>query len=67
MSPPLLAHPDSSRPFYVLMDASDYAVEGYLYQHGYHDRKLHIEDQPTRSTLISNFPAATLLNSYFRI
>ncbi|OWZ22728.1 hypothetical protein PHMEG_0002524 [Phytophthora megakarya] len=30
--PPTLAHPDRLRPFYVLMDASDYAVGGYLYQ-----------------------------------
>jgi hypothetical protein len=31
-SPPVLAHPDTSRPFHVKMDASDYAVGGYLYQ-----------------------------------
>ncbi|GMF46627.1 unnamed protein product [Phytophthora fragariaefolia] len=30
--PPTLAHPDSSRPFHVRMDASDYAVGGFLYQ-----------------------------------
>ncbi|KAJ0394727.1 hypothetical protein ATCC90586_002200 [Pythium insidiosum] len=33
-SPPVLAHPDSSLPFHVKMDASDYAVGGYLYQVG---------------------------------
>ncbi|OWY95688.1 reverse transcriptase [Phytophthora megakarya] len=31
-SPPVLAHPDSRRYFYVQMGASDYAVGGYLYQ-----------------------------------
>ncbi|OWY95383.1 Retrotransposon protein, Ty3-gypsy subclass [Phytophthora megakarya] len=31
-SPPVLAHPDSRRDFYVQMGASDYAVGGYLYQ-----------------------------------
>lgn len=30
--PPTLAYPDSSRPFQMQMDASDYAVGGYLYQ-----------------------------------
>lgn len=31
-SPPLLAHPDTFRPFHVRMDASDFAVGGYLFQ-----------------------------------
>ncbi|KAE8963300.1 hypothetical protein PF011_g29084 [Phytophthora fragariae] len=31
-NPPVLAHPDFSRQFCVKMDASDYAVGGYLYQ-----------------------------------
>ncbi|KAJ0392132.1 hypothetical protein P43SY_010819 [Pythium insidiosum] len=31
-SPPILCHPDWSRPFHVSMDASDYAVGGYLFQ-----------------------------------
>lgn len=31
-SPPVLAHPDSSKDFHIRMDASDYAVGGYLYQ-----------------------------------
>ncbi|OWZ03692.1 polyprotein [Phytophthora megakarya] len=30
-SPPVLAHPDSSKPFHVKTDASDYAVGGYLF------------------------------------
>ncbi|KAE9043177.1 hypothetical protein PR001_g5909 [Phytophthora rubi] len=30
--PPVLAHPDSTKMFRVKMDASDYAVGGYLYQ-----------------------------------
>ncbi|POM70032.1 Reverse transcriptase, partial [Phytophthora palmivora] len=31
-SPPVLAHPDSSLPFHVKTDASDYAIGGYLFQ-----------------------------------
>lgn len=31
-SPPVLGHPDFSEPFHVRMDASDYAVGGYLFQ-----------------------------------
>ncbi|KAE9050479.1 hypothetical protein PR001_g2343 [Phytophthora rubi] len=32
-SPPILSHPDTTRPFHVKMDASDYAVGGgYLFQ-----------------------------------
>ncbi|KAG2999222.1 hypothetical protein PC123_g6221 [Phytophthora cactorum] len=31
-NPPVLAHPDFTKTFCVKMDASDYAVGGYLYQ-----------------------------------
>ncbi|KAE9001995.1 hypothetical protein PR001_g18376 [Phytophthora rubi] len=31
-APPALAHPDFSRPFHVSMDASDFAIGGYLFQ-----------------------------------
>lgn len=31
-APPILAHPDFSRDFHVRMDASDFAVGGYLFQ-----------------------------------
>lgn len=30
LSPPVLSHPDSSRPFHVKMDTSDYAIGEYL-------------------------------------
>ncbi|KAE9284771.1 Transposon Ty3-G Gag-Pol polyprotein [Phytophthora rubi] len=32
-SPPVLAHPDFSKPFHVRMDASDFAIGGYLFQY----------------------------------
>ncbi|KAG3124517.1 hypothetical protein PI124_g24688 [Phytophthora idaei] len=32
-SPPMLAHPDFTKPFHVSMDASDFAIGGYLFQH----------------------------------
>ncbi|KAE8965504.1 hypothetical protein PR001_g19694 [Phytophthora rubi] len=32
-SPPVLAHPDFSKPFHVNVDASDFAIGGYLFQH----------------------------------
>lgn len=38
-SPPVLAHPDSSRSFHVKTDASDYAVGGYLFQLDSHGRE----------------------------
>ncbi|KAE8972582.1 hypothetical protein PF004_g24723 [Phytophthora fragariae] len=31
-SPPVLAHPDFSKPFHVNVDASDFAIGGYLFQ-----------------------------------
>ncbi|GMF23320.1 unnamed protein product [Phytophthora fragariaefolia] len=31
-APPVLAHPDFSQPFHVSVDASDFAVGGYLFQ-----------------------------------
>ena len=31
-SPPVLAHPDFTLPFHVKMDASDFAIGGYLFQ-----------------------------------
>ncbi|GMF19940.1 unnamed protein product [Phytophthora fragariaefolia] len=31
-SPPVLAHPDFSRPFHVNVDASDFGIGGYLFQ-----------------------------------
>ncbi|KAE9086607.1 hypothetical protein PF002_g25045 [Phytophthora fragariae] len=30
--PPVLAHPDFSKPFHVNVDASDFAIGGYLFQ-----------------------------------
>ncbi|KAE9010458.1 hypothetical protein PR001_g16169 [Phytophthora rubi] len=38
-SPPVLAHPDLSRPFHVKTYASDYAVGGYLFQLDSHGRE----------------------------
>lgn len=58
-TPPTLAHPDFDRPFHVRMDASDYAIGGYLFQIddsgkeriiGYGGRKLNDAERmyPTR-------------------